>query len=186
MEMKTIILLFIFSPFLCFAQEVKSEAPAPAKFKTNDCPTWNKKNQKKSSKAAYFQYLRSPKEKENQQTTFNKPQKTQSLPVVQKIENTTGKRNLKRSVKKSNSHETDTTKEKVADSKPEKIKLAISQFEEKKVELNPADLTLTGNSKEATKDKNKTEDSKIKRKFTFMSRRTTKVRRHSNAKCPSF
>src|ERR1039457_4128619 len=90
--MKIIILILILFSTFCFAQEGKNSTSTPTKPSTTDCPTWNKKKQ--NSKAAYFEYLRSPKSKENQQSTFSKPQKAQAKEVVQKTENTPQKKYL--------------------------------------------------------------------------------------------
>ncbi len=185
--MKTILLVLIF-PSIYFAQENKIETSNPAKPSTTACPKWNKKN--KNDKAAFFQYLRSPKTKENQQATFNKPQNSQQKEVVQKTENTTHYRNINSSEKKSNQSATPTGNESrtfESSSQSQKIEIiSVPKVEEKKVEANTYEAAPTIDLNEKTKDKNKTEDSKLKRKLKFMSRKTTKVHRHSNAKCPSF
>ena len=116
--MKTILLIIILSPSLCFAQEGKSETPVPAKPSTTACPTWNKKN-KKSDKSAYFQYLRSSKTKEDQK---------QSAKHTDQPVNQSGK-----------------------------------------------ESRMSGTPKPEKAEKNG--------KLKLMSRKTTKVHRHSNAKC---
>jgi len=57
--------------------------------------------------------------------------------------------------------------------------------EENKTAPIAVDSSKTNDLKKDQKD-NKTEDGKLKRKLERMSRKTTKVRRHSNSKCPSF
>ena len=181
MKKETIILVLITFTTFCFAQKEKSEVPTtPAKQSTTTCPTWNKKN--KNSKAAYFEYLRSPKEKENRQTTLSKSQKIQSKEAVQTTENTAQKKHLIQSVKKNNASTNKSDKEIIVASKPEKKEI----ISEKKVDSSAINASTTAESKEETKDKNKKDDNKIKNKLTFMSRKTTKVHKHSNSKCPSF
>lgn len=64
--------------------------------------------------------------------------------------------------------------------------IAPSSSEVQKVEENdPGDQKTTARKTEK-KEEDKTENSKIKKKLERMSRKTTKVRKHSNAKCPSF
>ena len=184
--MKKIILILIFFPSFCFAQQSKSQTLAPEKPSTTACPTWNKKG-KKSDKAAYFQYLRSPKTKENQQATFVTPPKRQPKEDVQRTEKTIPKRNLKQIAESTNPSPNQSGKEKTVASKSEKKEITSVEGNEEKNTVAPvAKATPTESTVEGTKEKNKTEDSKIKRKLKLMSRKTTKVHRHSNAKCPSF
>jgi hypothetical protein len=182
---KTIILILIAFTSFCFAQKNKGEAPLPAKPSTTACPTWNKKN--KNTKAAYFEYLRSPKTKANQQTTLSKSQKAHTKETAQKTENTTQKKYLIHSVKKNNLSNKKSDKEIVASEKSEKKEIISNEKDGgKKEETNSTNAPTTIESKGETKDKNKPDNSKIKKKLTFMSRKTTKVHKHSNAKCPSF
>lgn len=190
MEKETIILILITLSTLCFAQKESSEALTPAKPSTTACPTWNKKS--KSSKAAYFEYLRSPKTKINQQTTISKSQKVQSRKAVQKNENATQKESLNPAIKQASQTNAPSMKEAIATStKPEKQEsISEVRVEEKKIEpssaITPSAEGSKEETKEETKDKDKTETSKLKKKLIFMSRKTTKVHKHSNAKCPSF
>ncbi|MCE9540123.1 MAG: hypothetical protein K8R85_13040 [Bacteroidetes bacterium] len=57
---------------------------------------------------------------------------------------------------------------------------------EKKAEENAPEDQKTNAPKTEKAENDKTENSKIKKKLERMSRKTTKVRKHSNAKCPSF
>lgn len=57
---------------------------------------------------------------------------------------------------------------------------------EKKAEENDPEDQKTNAPKTEKPENDKTENSKIKKKLERMSRKTTKVRKHSNAKCPSF
>jgi hypothetical protein len=58
--------------------------------------------------------------------------------------------------------------------------------EDKKIKANNSDTTEINDKKIENPDNSKTENSKIKKKLERMSRKTTKVKKHSNAKCPSF
>ncbi len=203
--MKPLFLFFVLFPvFSGIAQEEKKKIPAAIKPSTTDCPTWNKKD-KKSSKAEYFQYLRSSKTKTNQQTTYNphsnRDLKAQPTTVSQKPENPNQKKNAEQNpivantekakpekakktekdspvFSKKNNSATSSTEEKPAAS-------TVVPSEEKKADKSGADETKTNETKTEIKDK-KTEDSKLKKKLERMSRKSTKVRRHSNSKCPSF
>lgn len=65
--MKSRILFFLLFPVLCFAQtgpQAQLEKPA-----TDACPTWNKKG-KATSKAEYFQFLKSNKAKDNREVSY--------------------------------------------------------------------------------------------------------------------
>ena len=91
--MKTVVLILILFPTVCFVQEDKSKTTAPKKPSTTDCPTWNKKS-KKSDKAAYFEYLKSHKKGEYKQVDDNRFHKIEPKEVVQKTENTSPKKYL--------------------------------------------------------------------------------------------
>src|SRR5438105_15766153 len=67
--MKTILYLLFVIPGFCFAQTENKETPKPS---TDDCPSWNKKS-KSAGKAEYFQFLRSGKSKNQQQTAVYYP-----------------------------------------------------------------------------------------------------------------
>ncbi len=68
------------------------------------------------------------------------------------------------------------------DEKPATSKVSS---DEKTSVKNMPEEAKSNDAKTAVKDK-KIEDSKLKKKLERMSRKTTKVRRHSNSKCPSF
>lgn len=203
-----------FSTF-CFAQEEKSKINTPVKPSTTDCPTWNKKDKKKD-KAAYFQSLRSNKTKVNQQTISNNnnyrtskippntiPQKTEysnkKINVIQTGENTnTEKSTILKTKEKQNSpvisSKNNTSnavleKRKGIAKQEKKVKnetekqISPSKAEEIKVDNKSKDPKIDGKKTEVT---DKTENSKIKKKLERMSKKTTKVSKHSNAKCPSF
>lgn len=141
--------------------------------------------------------------------------KIQSNSVQQKTESSDQKINVKQTQEKSNTEEitvlqtktekrpaTVSSKDNIAQitsedkktfSKQEKRtqnanKKAItpSSSEVQKVEGNDPDDQKTNASKTEKTENDKTENSKIKKKLERMTRKTTKVRKHSNAKCPSF
>ena len=70
--------------------------------------------------------------------------------------------------------------------KADKKDITPSPSEEKKTEGNDPNDQKTDAPKIEKQENDKTENSKIKKKLERMSRKTTKVRKHSNAKCPSF
>ncbi|MDP1746237.1 MAG: hypothetical protein Q8L90_11705, partial [Bacteroidota bacterium] len=70
--------------------------------------------------------------------------------------------------------------------KADKKDITPSPSEEKKAEENDPNDQKTNAPKTEKTENDKTENSKIKKKLERMSRKTTKVRKHSNAKCPSF
>lgn len=203
-----------FSTF-CFAQEEKSKINTPVKPSTTDCPTWNKKDKKKD-KASYFQSLRSNKTKVNQQTTSNPnnyrdskiqpntiPQKTEysnkKINVIQTGENTNTEKSTILKIKekqnspvissKNNTSNAVLEKRKGIAKQEKKVKketekqISPSKAEEIKVDNKSKDQKIDGKKMEVT---DKTENSKIKKKLERMSKKTTKVSKHSNAKCPSF
>ncbi|MES2140460.1 MAG: hypothetical protein V4511_12200 [Bacteroidota bacterium] len=213
--MKTLIFILFIFPTFCFAQEEQSKTNAPVKPSTTDCPTWNKKG-KKTDKAAYFQSLRSNKARVNQQTTSNpvnyRESKIQPNSVQQKTENSDQKTNVKHTQETRDTEEITVLKTKknpMPDSKdntvniPSEDKKTISKqaqitqnidkkgispssSEENKVEEKDPDDKKTNAQKTEKPENDKPENSKIKKKLERMSRKTTKVRKHSNAKCPSF
>lgn len=210
--MRAIILILFLFPAFCIAQKEASKTTSPVKPSTTDCPTWNKKEKK--SKAAYFQSLRSTKTKANQQATSNpvnyRDTKVQSNPVPHRTENSNQKMNVKQSPEETNSEKAEIVKPKKKEKNnsvlskknmtdkssavdPEKSSAQMEEksiaakvpLEEKKSIKDSTDSTNTNETKAGVKD-TKPEDSKIKKKLDRMSRKTTKVRRHSNSKCPSF
>jgi len=141
--------------------------------------------------------------------------KIQPNSVHQKTESSDQKINVKQTQKKSNTEETTvlqtktekrpatvsskdniaqiTSEDKKTNIKQEqrtqnadKKEITPSSSEEKKVEENDPDDQKTNASKTEKPENDKTENSKIKKKLERMTRKTTKVRKHSNAKCPSF
>lgn len=213
--MKIIIWILLFFSTFCFAQEEKSKINTPVKPSTTDCPTWNKKDKKKD-KASYFQSLRSNKTKVNQQTTSNPnnyrdskiqpntiPQKTEysnkKINVIQTGENTNTEKSTILKIKekqnspvissKNNTSNAVLEKRKGIAKQEKKVKketekqISPSKAEEIKVDNKSKDQKIDGKKMEVT---DKTENSKIKKKLERMSKKTTKVSKHSNAKCPSF
>lgn len=65
--MKTRILILLLFPMLCFAQS-SQQTPAE-KPPTDACPTWDKKSTK-TSKAEYFQFLKSNKAKDKREAIY--------------------------------------------------------------------------------------------------------------------
>lgn len=213
--MKAIIFILFLFPNFCFAQEEKNNTNAPVKPSTTDCPTWNKKA-KKTDKAAYFQSLRSNKTRATQQTTSNpvnyRESKIQPNSVLQKTENPDQKTNVKHTPERRETEEITVLKTKknpmpgskdnttnissedkkiIAKQDPivqntDKKGITPSSPEEKKVEGNDPDDQKNATQKTEKPENDKPENSKIKKKLDRMSRKTTKVRKHSNAKCPSF
>lgn len=210
--MRVVILILFLFPAFCIAQKEASKTSSADKPSTTDCPTWNKKEKK--SKAAYFQSLRSTKTKANQQASSNpvnyRDTKVQSNAVPQKSEISNQKMNVKQVPEETNSEKVEIVKPKKKEKSnpvlskknktdksstvsPEKSSIHTDEksvatkvpLEEKKLIKDNLDTTKTNETKTGMKD-TKPEDSKIKRKLDRMSRKTTKVRRHSNSKCPSF
>lgn len=68
----------------------------------------------------------------------------------------------------------------------DKKEITPSSSEVQKVEKNDPDGQKANTPKTEKPENEKTENSRIKKKLERMSRKTTKVRKHSNAKCPSF
>jgi len=120
--MKAIILILLAFPAICIAQNEHRQTPVPNKPSTTDCPTWNKKG-KKSSKADYFQYLRSAKPKANPNATSNDYSKVQPNQVMKKTDALPPTVNEQTTEKKPSSEE-------VAISKPKKTKKSHSFFSE--------------------------------------------------------
>lgn len=196
--MKAIIVILFIFPVFCFAQEEKSKTNVPVKPSTTDCPTWKKKS-KKNSKAAYFQSLRSNKTKANQQTSYSDYSTIQPNSAPQKTENSIQKINVKETqeirntekttVLKTNNENSSTTvssKNNTSNSSLEENSINTTESEIKKVKEPDTDVTKKEDKKTEKSEKDKREDSKIKKKLDRMTRKTTKVGRHSNAKCPSF
>jgi hypothetical protein len=198
--MKTSVLILFLLPVLCFAQSNKGKTDATVKPSTTDCPTWNNKS-KKVSKANYFQYLQTNKPNPQSTATTYPDSKVQSNPVNQKTKKTNQKIESKEKAeklintdkeqlpkggekaiagKKSTSSDTEKTTYSEKESSP-------TSAANDKVVKETASFTKTDSTKagESTA-KQKAESSKLEKKLSRLTRRTTKVRKHSNSKCPSF
>ncbi|MES2287867.1 MAG: hypothetical protein V4547_19420 [Bacteroidota bacterium] len=214
--MKTIIFILFIFPTFCFAQDEKSKTNAPVKPSTTDCPTWNKKDKKKDKAAYFQSLRTNKTKINQQTTSnpnSYRDSKIQPNSVPQKTESSTPKKNVKQTPEKSNTEEItvlktktekspttvskDNTKNISSEDKKttseqeqkaqtaDKKDITPSSSEEKKAKENdPEDQKA--NAQKTEKPDEKTESSKLKKKLERMSRKTTKVRRHSNAKCPSF
>ncbi len=140
--------------------------------------------------------------------------KIQPNSVPKKTESSDQKKNVKQSPEKSNTEEItvlqtkteknpktvskDNTKNVSSEDKKiipkqeqitqnaDKKDITPSPSEEKKAEENDPDDQKTNTQKTEKPENDKAENSKIKKKLERMSRKKTKVRKHSNAKCPSF
>ena len=205
-----ILILLLFSVVCGIAQEDARKTPVAIKPSTTDCPTWNQKS-KKVSKAAYFQSLRSNKTRVNQEATANptnnKSSKIQPNSVSQKDLNTNQKLYVTHSPEIRETKETTVlnpgknekssgtiapktrtsdltsedkkvvTKQQKKTNSPVEKPISTEESEKEKSEISP---------KKINEDDKKTEDKKNKRKLKRMAGKTPKVRKHSNAKCPSF
>lgn len=78
-----------------------------------------------------------------------------------------------------------TSKQEQRTQNPDKKNVTPSSSEKKAKENDPEDQKTNAQKTEKPENE-KAENSKIKKKLERMSRKTTKVRKHSNAKCPSF
>ncbi len=190
--------MFLF-PVLCLAQSNKSKADAVLKPSTTDCPTWNKKS-KKASKANYFQYLQTNKPNPQATATTYPDSKVQSNPVNQKTKKANQKIESKEKAEKAqNTHTEGIPEGKIAltktnesvDSKkktpsekevPEASAVAVDKDIKKTPSVSKADSTKG----EENAAKQKTESNKFEKKLSRLARKTTRVRKHSNSKCPSF
>lgn len=178
--MKSLILLFLLIPFFCFSQEDKTRVPA-AKPSTTDCPTWkNKGKSKAAGKADYFQYLR----------TAKPPQTVPTAPtnMVSKVQPHT----IPQRTKTPEPEKVSTQTIKTTSAIPQEPIPAITK--NTTVTTDATSLKTEGTrvadpqsvEKSANPDKLDEEKTKLKRKLTLHTRKTTKVRKHSNSKCPSF
>lgn len=209
--MKAYSLLFLFIPFFCFAQEDRNKA-ITTKPSTTDCPTWNKKS-KKASKAEYFQYLRTAKPQYRSQTnspatTDSKIQPTtvqqknnyseqtkEKKSILQKTEENqitsdkspkTEKRIITISEDRNSAGSKAEEKHKEPSEKIKKQEKDPAVAAEKKVEDKKGITETPNESQSGTNEKLDEEKTKLKQKLTRLTRKTNKVRRHSNSKCPSF
>ncbi|MES2591489.1 MAG: hypothetical protein V4608_06365 [Bacteroidota bacterium] len=207
--MKGSILIFLLFPFFCLAQESKTSVAA--KPSTIDCPTWKKS--KKVSKADYFQSLRTT-QKSGTQATYNTNPKIQPNSDPQKAKKSSRNEKVKQSEEEKSTVELSVKPKKEekstvdviaksnasGSSKTEPTKSTKSEKSstakvESPVVLNDSSekeksVTVAATSQEGAKaepdGKEKVESTKLKRKLERMAKKKTKVRKHSNSKCPSF
>ncbi len=207
--MKAVILILLF-PVLCSAQ--KENSTSAAKPSTTACPDFKKKGP--GSKADYFQYLRSSKGKAKQQAVYNNTPKAQAQPVSERTEKPVQKTIVQKPKQETNTNEPAIVKsenkhsffskkntsanspaaEKNKDKKQETSSIktvekpapAIVSSEEKKAEAPAPPAIKTNDAKSEVKEKPKVENTKLKWKLNRMFSKKTRVRRHNNAKCPSF
>lgn len=183
--MKAYLIILLLFPVFCFAQENGSKAAA--KPSIADCPTWKKKD-KKASKAEYFQYLRTSKPQSKPQPGYTYTSITDS-----KVRpNTVQTRTKKTEQEEELNNEKEVTSLSSVQNKP-----AASTKNLKKEEKRPVEPgiekeeqkkpTETASKEEPQKsEKPDEEKTKLKQKLTRITRKTTKMRKHSNSKCPSF
>lgn len=209
--MKAYLILFLLIPFFCPGQEDKTKAAA--KPSTTDCPTWKKKD-KKASKAEYFQYLRTAKPQSKTQTSYatNTDSKVQpntvqqrtkriepketSTPLIKEKDEATAIVNSPVEASQTNSSRKSRSVKREKEKTSKDLELTVKQEEQKApvVAVSAAEEPGAKTSVEESVDKPKSETgeklaeekSKIRKKMTRLTRKTTKVRKHSNAKCPSF
>jgi hypothetical protein len=204
--MKTYLLIFILAPVFCFAQQNKSQT-TENKSSGTDCPTWKKKDVK-ANKADYFQYLKTSKSQKSvpvasnaskepsanpRQRTKNEEPEVQEKSIVTKtdtrpIEKTAPEKKNKTAVpQKDNQAQVSDTKKNTAtiipQAKPEDNKIIAKTA--KAGEQN-SDSEKAPKADSDKNEKLEDEKTKAKQKLTRLTRKTTKVRKHSNAKCPSF
>lgn len=204
--MKTYLLIFILAPFFCFAQQNKSET-TEKKSSGTDCPTWKKKDVK-ANKADYFQYLKTSKSQKSvpvasntskekpanaSQRAKNEEPEVQEKSVVTKtdtrpIENTAPKKKNKTAVpQKDNQVQVADNKENteviIPQAKPQDDKIIAKTAKAGEQNSDSGKATKVASDKN---EKLEDEKTKAKQKLTRLTRKTTKVRKHSNAKCPSF
>jgi hypothetical protein len=210
--MKAYICLFALLPIFCFAQQDRTNAAA--KPSTTDCPDFKNKG-KKTSKAEYFQYLRTAKPQQKQQTNYttNSEAKVQPNTIQKNTRNTEKTDELKPIVSKKDKKQLSgdkpekekstaaIPKENPDETVPQEPKVRKSRKKDKMVEEKSTASAVsiegkkedkkiaagsTDNSTSETKEKPEEENTKLKQKLTRLTRKTTKVRKHSNSKCPSF
>lgn len=203
--MKIYLTFILFVPFFCFAQQNRSQ-PVENKPSSTDCPTWKKKDVK-ANKADYFQYLKTSKSQKSVPTSTaskEKPANTRQIAkneeseVIEKtsVLKTDEKRiENKQTVKKSQTAvDTKTSQLAVNEDKesvktvPGKAKLeeekSVASTTKSKDENNDSQKSDKADSEK--KEKLDGEKPKAKQKSTRLTRKTTKVRKHSNSKCPAF
>lgn len=122
--------------------------------------------------------VKQTQEKRNTEEVTVLQTKTEKRPaIVSSKDNTT---NIASEDKKT------TSKQEQRTQNADKKDITPSSSEVQKVEENDPEDQKTNAQKTEKTENDKTENSKIKKKLERMSRKTTKVRKHSNAKCPSF
>lgn len=213
LRMKAYLILLLLFPFFCLAQEDKTKGAA--KPSTTDCPTWKKKD-KKASKAEYFQYLRTAKPQSKTPTNYttNSDAKVQPNTVQQRTKRTEEKEEVKPVGEKilestaivaspkrdANSTSSISRENKITKREKEEKKQVEELPVKQKEEIAPVVAIVPDGKpklleniqesldepKSQTGEKVDAEKTKFKQKLTRLTRKTTKVRKHSNAKCPSF
>ncbi|MGB3946524.1 MAG: hypothetical protein WBM13_00950 [Bacteroidia bacterium] len=206
--MKSYFFIFILTPFFCFAQQNKQQT-TENKSSATDCPTWKKKDVK-TNKADYFQYLKTSKSQKSMPAVTSNPAKDKSVNPRQKIKNEESVVQENNTISQTNT----TTKEKtvpeqknktVATKKDREVPViddkqnSVVSMPQNKSEEDDKIIAKTAKAGEQTTDSEKAlksdsnknekledEKTKAKQKLTRLTRKTTKVRKHSNAKCPSF
>lgn len=199
--MKTILYIVLIIPVFCLAQKENSTPPKPA---TDDCPSWNKKS-KSSSKAEYFQFLRSGKSKNQQQTAIYYPNTQRVNPEAQvQKQRTTEQTSIFIPRKERRTLQTFPVKEnraiplkkgKIEEPKPqekiipkeeEPIVASSNNDEGRNAEKTIKVKETSTDPKTIIKDKPKTQ-SWFKRRLDHASTKKTKACKSGDAsKCPSF
>jgi hypothetical protein len=205
--MKSYLLIFILAPFFCFAQQNKSQT-TEKKSSATDCPTWKKKDVK-ANKADYFQYLKTSKSQKSvpaastaskekpvktSQRTKNEEPEVQQKSTATKTDTRPIEKTASEKKTKTAAPQKDTQIQVVDNKESTAVIMPPKKSEEddktiaktaKAGEQNAGSekVTQEGSDKNEKLDDQKT---KAKQKLTRLTRKTTKVRKHSNSKCPSF
>lgn len=195
--MKCLFLFLLLTPFFCFSQEDRTRVPAAKTSSATDCPTWkNKGKSKAASKADYFQYLRTAKPPQNVPTA-----PTKSISQVQ-MNNAVSQRTItsnpekekdviapipSTSITKITKNETPVVSATTTSTTVSKPEAPIVTFSATSVNTEGTRATEPqADEKSKASDKLEDEKTKLKRKLALRTRKTTKVRKHSNSKCPAF
>lgn len=202
--MKLYFLAFILTPFFCIAQQNRNQT-TDQKSSGTDCPTWKKKDVK-ANKADYFQYLKTSKSQKKQPVATSTSLKDNSNDInshtaSESKENSTAPKTNNKPIEKSVSEKRSKTvvaesdnQAQVADNKQNTLldkpqtKPAQDEPIAKTAKLGEQNADSEKADKPASNKNEKLEDekTKAKQKLTRFTRKTTKVRKHSNSKCPSF
>jgi hypothetical protein len=175
--MKAIILTIILLPVFCFSQDNMHRNPTePIQAATNSCPSW-KKN-KPSTKANYFQYLRSGKlPKDQSMVYYGTPGSAMSKEEVpsQKIS-----KEIPKEEKRTSSSQIPVVAEMES-------KNTLPKEPEKKTEAITSDNIKATDKDILTKEKSKEEREKDKKRTKrVLAKRNNKAPKANNAKCPVF